>query len=662
MRTQHSTLKNLLLTVSLVSTGAFLTGCGDTASSEKTSTSHPAGKLGAEVREEEKAARAAESSAAAITPIDPTATSTPTSRTIFESVKDDVMVMRDEIQPAILAITKKLALHTPILRDYALGAEGGDEEAGEYKPGSGLTLTAAATNFERMLTEREAMVASIERESAKLPTIIEKLETQSSALASSNPSNVIDRGTLAQRLAQAKRFYRDLLTMKREMGDVNRLIKQAKDNYREELTERQATLLARDTMNEFISAMVLTWHDREEAGLVSDVTIFDLPTTNRGTLVSDLVKYMTTNVATFRQAQLPTVQLDVYRLVSNHLQLTLDYQSTVKERTNKDIKTYAQYLDVLTENEGTDRFSNTRDVMEGYVKGWILEALTTFEPVAFYFNDGRELASLDGERNTRLRQFISNLTIPLRDITSSLSLRATRVSSVGQIDLRGLSVSGVSGDTVALGLPLFVQMKGSVDSGKTTEAALGSVAYRLGNTVVGALQAYANRGVGFGLEGQQFESSVMVSHSFGSVFLEGQIGSVSASDVHFSDWSGLRSQMTLGLDTAYVSPFVQVTYRQLDRDGHHQLKDTTASVGLDMDISSLSGDTYHIDSRLLTKVGYGEKAWSQGSRDLGHVTGLQGSVEWSASLNLNSGITFSTSLGLDTVLGSNAGITVRLEQ
>jgi hypothetical protein len=249
------------------------------------------------------------------------------------------------------------------------------------------------------------------------------------------------------------------------------------------------------------------------------------------------------------------------------------------------------------------------------------------------------------------------------DLTSGMTMRDTRTGSGGgQIDLRGLSVSGVSGDTVTLGLPLFVQMKGSVDSGKTTEAALGSVAYRLGNTVVGALQAYANRGVGFGLEGQQFESSVMMSHSFGSVFLEGQLGSVSASDVHFSDWLGLRSQVTLGLDTAYVSPFVQVTYRQLDRDGHHQLKDTTASVGLDMDISSLSGDTYHIDSRLLTKVGYGEKAWSQGSRDLGHVTGLQGSVEWSASLNLNSGITFSTSLGLDTVLGSNAGITVRLEQ
>jgi hypothetical protein len=652
MCTQHSTLKNLLLTVSLISTGAFLTGCGDTASSEKTSTSHPAGNLDAEVREEEKAVAAAESSAAAITPFDPAVASTPTSRAVFESVKNDLMVIRDEIYPTVSAIIKKLKLHRSFLNSYAFADEN------EYKPGNSLTLTAAATNFERMLTEREPMVASIERERAKLLTIISQLDTRLAALRSSEPHNSVDIGSLDQRLKQAQTLDTRLLTMKREISDVNRLIKQTKDNYKAELAERQVTLLTPDTMNEFIAAMRLTVAEARE----DNVTIFALPISNRGALVSDLVKYMTTNVATFRQAQLPIVQLDVYRLVSNHLQLTLDYQSTVKKLTNKDIKTYAQYLDVLTENEGTDRFPNTKIMMEQIVKDNILEALTTFEPVAFYFKDGDELASVGGEENARLRQFISNLTIPLRDITSSLSLRATRVSSVGQLDLRGLSVSGVNGDTVTLGLPLFVQLKGSVDSGKSTEAALGSVAYRLGNTVVGALQAYANRGVGFGLEGQQFESSVVVSHSFGAVFLEGQMGSVSASDVHFSDWSGLRSQVTLGLDTVYVSPFVQVTYRQLDRGGHHQLKDTTASVGLDMDIASLSGDTYHIDSRLLTKVGYGEKAWSQGSKDLGRVTGLQGSVEWSASLNLNSGITFSTSLGLDTVLGSNAGITVRLEQ
>jgi 1-acyl-sn-glycerol-3-phosphate acyltransferase len=39
------------------------------------------------------------------------------------------------------------------------------------------------------------------------------------------------------------------------------------------------------------------------------------------------------------------------------------------------------------------------------------------------------------------------------------------------------------------------------------------------------------------------------AHSFGFVFVEGQFGSVSASDVNFQDWSGLRSQVRVGIDT-----------------------------------------------------------------------------------------------------------------
>jgi hypothetical protein len=249
-----------------------------------------------------------------------------------------------------------------------------------------------------------------------------------------------------------------------------------------------------------------------------------------------------------------------------------------------------------------------------------------------------------------------------RNISANVSLRQARTAATGLVDGSAFKMNGVAGQSVELGLPLFVQLKGDVSSAKATETTTGSVAYRLGNTVIGAIQGYANSGAGFGTDSPQLETSVVASHSFGSFFLEGQVGTVSATEVHNSNWSGLRSQVTFGLDTAFVSPFVQLAHRQLNRDDEYALNDKTAYVGLEMEIANLATDTYSIDTRLLTKVGYGSKNWSKESRDLGSTSGLTGSVEWSASLNLNSGVAFSSNLALDTVSGSSAGLTVSLDR
>jgi hypothetical protein len=248
-----------------------------------------------------------------------------------------------------------------------------------------------------------------------------------------------------------------------------------------------------------------------------------------------------------------------------------------------------------------------------------------------------------------------------RGISESVSLRQARTAATGFANLAGFKMNGVAGQSVELGMPLFVQLKGDVSSAKATEATTGSVAYRLGNTVIGAIQGYANSGAGFEADSSQLETSVVASHSFGSFFIEGQIGSVSATEVHGSNWSGVRSQLTLGLDTAFVSPFVQLTHRQLDRSGLG-LGETTAYVGLDMEVAKLAADTYSIDTRLLAKAGYGSKDWSAGSKALGSTTGFSGVVEWSASLNLNSGVAFSSNLALDTTAGSSAGLTVSLDR
>lgn len=248
-----------------------------------------------------------------------------------------------------------------------------------------------------------------------------------------------------------------------------------------------------------------------------------------------------------------------------------------------------------------------------------------------------------------------------RDYSEKVSFFKVRKAVNGFADISGLKVNGASGESIALGMPLFVQLNGDVSSSKATDAATGSVAYRLGNTVIGAIQSYANSGEGFGVDGRQLETSIVASQSFGSFFVEGQLGTVSATDVYNSSWKGMRSQVILGLDTEFVSPFVQITHRQLDRSGIN-LNQTTGYLGLEMDVAKLHADSYSVDARLTAKVGYGAKAWSIKATDIGTTTGFNGSVEWSGTLNLNSGVKFTTNLGLDTVAGSSAAVNVSLDR
>jgi hypothetical protein len=230
----------------------------------------------------------------------------------------------------------------------------------------------------------------------------------------------------------------------------------------------------------------------------------------------------------------------------------------------------------------------------------------------------------------------------LSDGSGSVSLLSARKGST-VVDTVALNVNGMSGSHVDLGLPLYVQLKGSVDHGKSTNLTTGTVAYKLGNTVVGAIQSYANSGTGFGSEGRQLETSVVASHSFGSFFIEGQLGSVSATDVRFKDWSGVRSQVTLGVDTQWMSPFVQLTHRDFGNT-----TDTATYAGFEVDISELNADTYAFSTHLFTKVGHHS------------VYGMTGTVEWSGSLTLTSGVSFTTNLSLGTMAEPSAGLTFTL--
>jgi hypothetical protein len=98
---------------------------------------------------------------------------------------------------------------------------------------------------------------------------------------------------------------------------------------------------------------------------------------------------------------------------------------------------------------------------------------------------------------------------------------------------------------------------------------------------------------GFTADSRHLESSIIAAHSFGLMFVEGQFGSVSATDVNFKNWSGVRSQLRLGIDTPFGAPFVQLTHRDF---GH--TADTAGYVGFEIANTEIKTDTYAFSTSL----------------------------------------------------------------
>jgi hypothetical protein len=237
---------------------------------------------------------------------------------------------------------------------------------------------------------------------------------------------------------------------------------------------------------------------------------------------------------------------------------------------------------------------------------------------------------------------------PQHKLTKSISpntLPRSARQGVTGVDASQLHMNGVSAGKVEMVLPIFIALKGKIDGARSTAGTSGTVAYKLGNTVFGLIQAYANTGDGFEVVSHQSETSVAVSQSLGSVFLEGQVGYIVTQNVHNADMSGNRYQLSVGFDTQYVSPFVQVVYRDFGA-----VNNTAAYVGAELNLDKLTMDSYSLDMSLTAKAGYDSKKE------------FVGSAEWSASLNLNSGISFKTDLTLGTNEGSAYGLNASISR
>lgn len=137
------------------------------------------------------------------------------------------------------------------------------------------------------------------------------------------------------------------------------------------------------------------------------------------------------------------------------------------------------------------------------------------------------------------------------DLTQRQSFREVRTSkpNTGQFS--------VNGQTSGCSMPLFVTLDGAMVSGKPVA---GNIAFKQKNQYFGV--AYAGMGDADMFKPDHAEASAIYGLQFKSAFIEAQLGSfVDQANAPDKTTSGNRYQLTLGLDTPYVTPFVRALHR-----------------------------------------------------------------------------------------------------
>lgn len=670
---RNETLKNLLLTASLISASALLTACGDNAKDPAKPAIKPEGEQGRQdhqqpdpgLKEEEAELKAANENldAAADTlgntikdelppaPLpDAPAPSAPLSA--FEKFSAEVgKLLPTEVKDGIVIYKKPASIAEPMeigLRDL-IRTPRGYAKTQELLAVKEKSLESAQKVYDKRQSELEALRAQQEKVLAAFDAVMSN-------------GNTVEKAKARSVYLKVAPYIQEYEVVLMQANDVLNRAKGLIDKEKEYLVGAALNLTgnpddvrpveAADTLKTRVDALVFKAFYNFPKKLFEAASPAQFPIFLGRLNVQQVATFLKEDIDLFKTGNLVAVVDKLYTMLSTTLYHLLPAKPG---EVLSDKETLAAYL-ASTISLTTDE----KALIVGDLKAAIRDSFD-FEGMNIFFKEFMPANDGSAEAAAIAAQAAGLSAGTLGDISGNVSFRQARTSATGSADLRAFNVNGAAGESIALGMPLFVQLKGDVSSSKATEAATGSVAYRLGSTVIGAIQGYANSGDGFGIEGRQFETSVVASHSFGSLFIEGQLGTVSATDVHSSNWKGMRSQVTLGLDTEFVSPFVQITHRQLDRSGL-DLNQTTGFVGLDMDVAKLKADSYSVDARLTAKVGYGEKAWSVKAIDLGTTTGFSGSVEWAGSLNLNSGVKFTTNLGLDTVAGSSAAVNVSLDR
>lgn len=209
------------------------------------------------------------------------------------------------------------------------------------------------------------------------------------------------------------------------------------------------------------------------------------------------------------------------------------------------------------------------------------------------------------------------------NLSESVSLRRARQGGASA-DFSQLRVNGVSGGYAPLSLPMYVQLKGTLEGSKETRDMTGLAVYKVNNTLVGMIHGYANASNNPHTYLSHNESSLVISHSFGRAYLEGQAGFI-RSTTNQHEVFGQRYQLSAGYDFEHFTPFVQASARDI-----HNLNERSIQVGCEVEIMRLATDQYTLSSHMMLKGGYHS------------LRGSIGSIEGFFELGLHNGVNIQT--------------------
>lgn len=249
----------------------------------------------------------------------------------------------------------------------------------------------------------------------------------------------------------------------------------------------------------------------------------------------------------------------------------------------------------------------------------------------------------------------------LHTLSSGLTF-AARQHAQG-IDATNLTLNGTSGSNLQLNLPVYLNLAGALSAAKTTENLSATASYYVTpNTSVGIQHTYANAGEGFAATSYQTESNAIISHTFNSVFVEGGFGYVAANQVHAHQVNGTQTYAKVGIDAAngFFSPFVQLTYRNLNQDAEFNLEHTGYAIGLDSTLANITTYAYTLTGGISLKTTYVHHNWHNLSgAAIGNTQFVETALSGNVNLNLNNGISLISHASFtptSTSVGFNVGL------
>lgn len=229
------------------------------------------------------------------------------------------------------------------------------------------------------------------------------------------------------------------------------------------------------------------------------------------------------------------------------------------------------------------------------------------------------------------------------DLSEKASLRRARQDGA-EVDFSQLMMNGVAGGYAPLSLPVYVQLKGSIEGSKDTRDLTGVAVCKFDHMLVGVIHGYANASKNSDSTLNHNETSAVISRSFGNAYLEGQAGFIH-STINQQDISGERYQLSAGYDFEYLTPFVQASTRNLNAVNEHSVQ-----AGCEVDVLNLVTDQYKLSTRMTLKGGYHS------------FKGAVGSVEGSGTIQLNDGLKLDAALNLAGREESSARIGFSIDQ